>query len=93
MSTFDVIISSLCHTCTKFFFLLYFKDGRTTQSCPPDLALSAIEMALSDHQKRLFRRRYDKGYDIAGADPLYQTWIKLKIQVSNMSNVLTFHSF
>lgn len=48
----------------------------SSQECPPDLALSAVELSLTPRKKRKFEECYNMNIELS--DQTYQTWRRLK---------------
>ena len=56
-------------------------SSQSGKTCPPSLALQAVESALTPRKKTLYQKRYSTGIRVID-DPVYTTWRNLKEHVS-----------
>ena len=63
---------------TSFQIPTNYEPPAGTRVCPNELALGAVESALTEQQKQQFAKRLEEGFDL-DTDPLYCTWKKLKL--------------
>lgn len=71
-----------------------FSQDNGTQECPPELALSAVELTLTPRKKRKYKECYNFNIDLP--DQTYKAWCHLKNQLpalaadeSNADEILT----
>ncbi|KAL4217874.1 hypothetical protein ACF0H5_022613 [Mactra antiquata] len=65
---------------------LYIQNlSEESRECPPELALSAVELSLTPRKKRRFEECYNLNITIN--NPTYKTWFNLKNKVKDSHNV------